>query len=49
LDARIRAWYRQHLHETEKLVLKGIVSQNQLAAVSENQQLNKAGYYERFF
>ena len=39
----------QHVHETGKLALKGDRFAKTISAVSENQQLNKAGYYERFF
>jgi len=49
LDAEPVRGIVQHVHETGKLALKGDRFAKTISAVSENQQLNKAGYYERFF
>jgi hypothetical protein len=49
LDAETPAWYRPACSRDRKACPKGDRFAKTISAVSENQQLNKAGYYERFF
>jgi hypothetical protein len=43
LDTELVRGIVQHLHETRKFVLKGIVSQNQLALFRKSNNLTKRG------
>jgi hypothetical protein len=49
LDAEPVRGIVERLRRTGKLILRGIVSEEQPSLFRWNQQLNKEGYYERFF